>query len=914
VTNVNRRPKPSDRIRAWLRRARALIRRTASDRGMSAELAFHLDMETDKNIRAGMDPADARRAAVLAFGGMDRVSEEIRDVRRIAWLDDGVRDLRHAARTFRRSPAFAVSAVAALSLGIGANTAVFAVVHAVVIAPLPYAEPERLVRVWEANPGQRIEHALVSPGTLVDLRQRSRTLERVAIFGERNMLFADDRQTWAARAAAVSPALFDVLSVRPVAGRVFSSEDPRTAWTGSDNDVVISYGLWQRQFGGDPAVIGRTIRMDYRWSYTIIGVMPLGFSFPTHTDVWVPLTYGPTVSPIERQFRYYGAVAQVRQGVTIDEARRETAEIAAKLQTELPASNAGWTIELAPLDRSIVGSARPALFVLLGLATCVLLIACGNVATLAVARATARRHELAVRTALGAGRGRLIRQWGTEALLLAGLGGVGGAFVGYWCNRLLLSLAPHDIPRLDEVRFGSSAVAFVGLATIVVGLIVGLVPALRSRDASALDALRSRTLTGGVRSARSREWLVGTQVALTCVLTVAAVLLLRSFERLQATDLGFRRESLLSAELRVPAGRFSEEQPWFQRVEYYDRLIAELSRLPGVRAVGGTSAVPLTGEVGSGSMWRTDAPGAHGVTPPTSAADQWKAAIQLVTPRYFEVLGVPILHGRAFAPTDRFTEQALTNGDLPRPPGVAIINETMARRYWPGADPLGSTIFLFDDKSFAAYRTVVGVVGDVRSASVDSTAVPTVYLPFAQNPGQGLSLLLRSDVSLSGLVAPVVSRLRAFDPAINIANVRPFADVFDGALSRPRFTTLLAGGFATLALVIAAVGVFGIVGFLVARRTQELGIRVALGARRGDVLWLVLAEGLRPVVLGIVVGSVAAAAVARAMRALLYGISPLDSASFAMAAAILVGTSALASVIPAARAVGVDPLRSLRSD
>ena len=909
-----RRPLPTDRVRAWLRRARALMRRDVADRRMSAELAFHLDMETDKNIRAGMKPADARRAAVLAFGGMDRVSEEIRDVRGIVWVDDAMRDLRHAARALRRSPGFAASAIAALSLGIGANTAVFAVVHAVVIAPLPYAEPDRLVRVWEANPAQRIEHALVSPGTLVDLRQRSRTLERVAIFGEREMLFTDDRQTWAARAAAVSPALFNVLSVRPTVGRVFPSEDDRTAWTGSHDDVVISYGLWQRQFGGDPAVVGRTIRMDYRWSYTIIGVMPLGFSFPTNTDVWVPLTYGPTVSPLERQFRYYGAVAQMRQGVTIDEARRETATIAAELQTELPASNAGWTIELARLDRSIVGGARPALFVLLGLATCVLLIACGNVATLAVARATARRHELAVRTALGAGRGRLIRQWAAEALLLAGLGGAGGALVGYWCNRLLLALAPRDIPRLDEVAFGTSAVAFVGLATIVVGLIIGLVPALRSRDASALDALRSRTRTGGARSARSREWLVGLQVALTCVLTVAAVLLVRSFERLQATDLGFRQESLLSAELRVPAGRFSGPQPWFQRVEYYDRLIAELSRIPGVRAIGGTSNVPLTGEVGSGSMWRTDAPGAHGATPPTSAADQWKAGIQLVTPGYFEVLGVPILHGRAFAQSDRFTEQALANLDPPRPPGVAIINEAMARRYWPSSDPLGSTIFLFDDKSFAAYRTVIGVVGDVRSASVDSTAVPTVYLPFAQNSGRGLSLILRSDLSLSELVAPVVARLRAFDPAINIANVRPFAEVFDGALSRPRFTTLLAGGFATLALVIAAVGVFGIVGFLVARRTQELGIRVALGARHGDVLWLVLSEGLRPVLLGMLAGSVAAVVVARAMRALLYGISPLDRASFAMAAAILVATSVIAAVVPAARAVSVDPLQSLRSD
>jgi len=906
-------PLASDRARAWGRRLRALFRRDTSDTRMSAELAFHLDMETDKNIRAGMDPASARRAAVLAFGGTDRASEEIRDVRRIAWIDDAVRDLRFAARALRRSPGFAVSAIAALSLGIGANTAVFAVVHAVVIAPLPYAEPERLVRVWEANPAQRVERAPVSPGTLVDLRQRSRTLERVAIFGEREMLLTDDRQTWAAHAAAVSPALFDVLGVRPAVGRAFGSENGHAVGPPQD-DVVISYGLWHRQFGGDSAVIGRTIHMEARWPYTIVGVMPSGFSFPPHTDVWTPLAYGPTVSPVERQYRYYGAVARVRRGVTIDQAKHEVATIAAELQTELPASNAGWTVELAPLHRAIVGGARPALFMLLGLSTCVLLIACGNVATRAVARATARRHELAIRTALGAGRGRLIRHWAAEALLLAGLGGVGGVLVGYWCNRLLLSLAPRDIPRLDEVVFGSSAVAFVGFATIVVGLVVGLVPPLLSWDTRPLDSLRNRLTIGGARSARPREWLVGMQVALTCVLTVAAVLLVRSFERLQATDMGFRRESVLSAELRIPAGLFPAPRVWFERLEYYDHLITELSRIPGVRSVGGTSNVPLTGEIGSGSMWRTDAPGAHGSTPPTSAADQWKAEIHLVTPRYFETLGVPLLRGRAFASSDRFTEHALTNADLPRPPGVAIINEAMARRYWPAADPLGSTIFVFDDAPFAAYRTIVGVVGDFRSASVDSAPAPTVYLPFAQNPGRRLSLVVRSDLPLSELVGPVTSRLRSFDPAIGIANVRPFADVFDDALFRPRFTSLLAGGFATLALIIATVGVFGIVGFLVARRTQELGIRVALGARHGDVLWLVLSEGLRPVLLGILAGSVAAVAVARAMRALLYGISPLDGASFAMAAAILVATSVVAAVVPAARAVGVDPLQSLRTE
>jgi predicted permease len=497
---------------------------------------------------------------------------------------------------------------------------------------------------------------------------------------------------------------------------------------------------------------------------------------------------------------------------------------------------------------------------------------------------------------------------------LAALGGAGGLLVGYWSNRLLLAIAPRDIPRLDEVTFGGAVLAFVVLTTVAVALLVSVVPALRARDTQPLDAMRSRTTAGASGAVRLRTWLVGAQIALTFVLTVAAVLLLRSFTQLQSTELGFRRHDVLSAELRVPGGRFSVPRPWFRRAQYFDRLIAEAGQIPGVRAVAGTSKIPLTGEVGPGSMWRTDASGAHGTAPPTSAADQWKAAIQLVTPRYFETMGVPLIRGRGFTPGDRFAEDVLTNDSLPRPPGVAIINEAMARRYWPDSDPLGTTIFLLDDKAFAAYRTVVGVVGDVRAETVDSAASPTVFLPYAQNPGQSLSLVLRSDLPPGRLVGPVRSRLRAFDPAITIANIRPFDDVFGGAVSRPRFTLLLAGGFATLALVIAAVGVFGIVGFLVARRTQELGIRIALGARPADVLRLVLTEGLRPVLLGMLVGAAGAVGVAGAMRALLYGIAPLDGVSFTVAAALLSIASLAAAAFPARRAAGLDPLRSLRSD
>jgi predicted permease len=701
-----------------------------------------------------------------------------------------------------------------------------------------------------------------------------------------------------------------MLGVRPFLGRVFPPEDANAG----ASEVIISHAMWRDQFGSDPSVIGRMIRLDYRWTYTIVGVMPEGFAYPAGASAWTPLAYAGTISSGERQLRYHGAIARLREGVTLEQTIGETSVIAAQLAAEYPASNAGWTMQLMPLDRSIVGDTRATLLVLLGLAGCVLLVACGNVATLAVARATARQHETAVRVALGAGTRRLLRQWAAEGLLLALLGGAGGLTMAYWSVRLLLIVAPSGIPRLDEVSFGMPIILFVLVLTGATAMIVGLAPALRLRYDAPLATMRSRA--GGTAKAggASREWLVGAQVALTMVLTVAAALLLRSFERLQSTDLGYRRHDILSAQMQVPIGRFSERRPWSQRVQYYEALLADLDAIPGVRSVAGTTNIPLTGEPGSGSMWRTDAPGARGTRPPSSATDQWRAAIQITSTGYFETMGVPILRGRAFEPSDRFTREQLVDPEVPRPPGVAVINEAMAARFWPNADPLGQTIFLFDDQTFAAYRTIVGIVRDVRTESVAAAAGPTVFLPFAQHPGRGLSLVLRTDVPPTQLVTSVTGRLHAFDPAISVSSVRPLDDVVGGVLLRPRFTMLLVGSFAALALVIAAVGIFGIVGFLVTRRTHEIGIRMALGARPNTVLWLVLRDGLLPVALGAVVGSMAAIAVAHGMQALLYGVAPLDPVSFLAAGGLLFVAALIATLVPAHRAAGLDPLRSLRTE
>jgi putative ABC transport system permease protein len=474
-------------------------------------------------------------------------------------------------------------------------------------------------------------------------------------------------------------------------------------------------------------------------------------------------------------------------------------------------------------------------------------------------------------------------------------------------------LAPHGVPRLDEIAFDGQALAFTALATVLVGLGVGIAPLLTAREGHALELVRARTQSGGGAGGRSRAWLVATQVAFTFVLLVAAALLLRSFARLQGTDVGYRRHDVVSAEVRVPGGRFGPgRQSWGRRLQHYESMMAELARLPGVQAVAGITEVPLTGEIGSGRVWRTDAPGASGSRPPDSAEDQWDAAVQVVTPGYVETMGIPVVRGRALDAGDRFTLEQLAAAEGPRPVGVALINEAMAKRYWPGRDPIGQTIVEFDDRSFASHRTIVGVVGNVRATAVSSPPEPAVYFPFAQSPGRALSLVVRTSLPPGRMAGTIASSLRAFDPELTIRRVRPLEAVVDESLARERFTLALVAVFAALGLVIAAVGVFGVVGYVVARRTGEIGIRVALGASRAHVLRTVLAEGLTPVVLGVLAGVAGGVAVAQGMRVMLYGLEPLDAASFALAAALLVGAAVAAALVPALRAAAVDPLRALR--
>jgi len=826
-------------------------------------------------------------------------------------------DLRYALRTLRRSPGFAASAILALALGIGANTAVFSVIYAVLLKPLPYAEPDRLVRLYERNPAQGVERGEVSPGTFVDWRARSHTLEHFAVYFQGEALWSFGDRNEIVRSSAVTASLFDALRVAPVLGRAFrpaNGDDPAP----DPGEAILSFGLWQRKFGGSSTVLGQTVRVEGRFPLQIVGVMPRGFAFPEKADAWTNLS-GDARGPIgatRRQVRNYRPIARLAAGATLAAARTELASISAQLEAEQPRSNAGWTADLEPLADALVPLNKTALFVLLGAVVGVLLIGCASVANLLLARATARQQEMSVRLALGAGTTRLLRQCFTEALVLSAFGTSTGLVLGHWMTRLLVRMAPPE-PRLNEAGMNAALLLFaigVGLAT---ALLVGVIPGLQSVRDGRRGGLRpqSRAVAGGGR--RLRELLIGGEVAVVVLLLTTAMLLGRSFVKLRGVDLGFEPQHVLSVETRWPTGRFPMRpgvRPWPQVQRAVDDLIAAVSSVPGVQAAGLMTDVPLTGEPFSGSVWRADAPGASGLKPPASPRDQWKADLSVVTAGYFASLGIPFVRGRNFVDADRLTEEQLNNPQVPRS-GVAVINSAFASRYFANEDPVGRTLVLSEDQTFGWSRAIVGVVADVRGRKVAEAARPAVFVPHAQHPDVFRpSIAVRSALPPAAIVGAIRERLRAFDPQLLVMRTRSMDDIISGALARPRFNLLLFGGFALLALSLAAIGIYGVVSYLVTQRTREIGIRMALGARAADVLRLVLWEGMAPVILGGIAGMFLTIAATRAIRRMLFGVSPLDAISFAAAPALLAMVALLACYLPARRATRVDPLVALRDE
>lgn len=818
-------------------------------------------------------------------------------------------DVRFALRALWRSPGFATSAILALALGIGANAAVLSVVYDVLLKPLPYANPERLMRLYERNLGQGIARGHVSAGTFVDWRARSHAFEGIAVFtsGEALWAFGDGYEV--IKTSAVSPALFSLLRTSPVLGRTFGPGDDERA------GVVISSALWQRRFGGTPGVLGQSVRVEGRVPLPIIGVMPRGFAFPEGTDAWTNLPFLRPISPGERQVRYYNAFARLARGATLVEARNELATISSQLEVEQPRSNAGWTSEMEPLAEATSRGARPALLALLGAVGGVLLIACANVANLLLARASARRHEMAVRVALGAGVTRLLRLCAAESLVLAALGTLCGVILGAWIRHGLAFFAPPEGLRVTDGDLNAAWVLANVAAGLATAVLTGLPPAwvaLRLRHQRLTSP--GRAVTG--RGASLRRWLIVGEVSVVVVLLTSALILGRSFVKLRGVDLGFDTERVLSVETRWPTGRFATPsgRPWALVQQAVDGLVAAARSIPGVTAAGVVSDLPLRGDPSSGSMWRADAPGVSGNQPPASAGDQWKADITVVTPGYFETLGIPLLRGRTFADADRLTDAQLTDPALPRA-AVAVINSIFAARYFPDVDPVGRRLVLFDDQTFGRTRTIVGIVADVRARALAEAGQPMIFLPHAEHPTVlRPTLVIRSTLPPESLAATVRERLKAFDAQLLVLRTQPMDEVVGGSLSGPRFNLLLVGSFAIVALGLAAIGIFGLVAQLVNVRTREIGIRAALGARSGDILRLVVKEGMGPVGFGAVAGVAGSLAATRAIRSMLFGVTPLDPVSVVASTALVAAVSLLACYLPARRALRVDPIVALRDE
>jgi putative ABC transport system permease protein len=827
-----------------------------------------------------------------------------------------VTDLRVALRTLRRSPAFAVSAILALALGIGANTAVFSVVYVVLLKPLPFAQPDRLVKLSEFNQTEGRDDGRVSRGTFVDWRARPRTLDSVAVYssaGESVWTIGD--RVHIVTTAAAAPALPRVLGVQPVHGRWFADEGTAAPVI---PQIVISYGLWQRLFGGAADVVGRTVSVEGRAVREIIGVMPHAFAFPEGAEAWTGLAVGGPMRPQQRRFLYYHVVGRLAPGVTLADARREFGGLSAQLAAEQPESNAGWTARVVPLAGSDTAAAKPALLALVAAVGGVLLIGCANVANLLLARASARRHERIVRVALGAGTMRLARQCLIEAAVLSVFGTVAGLGIGAWLGTVLSALAPPDVPRLGEAGMSGPLLLFASLAGIVTTAFIGLAPAVQAGRAARGGTLRPEMRAVTARSGLTRQLLIAGEVAVVILLLTGALLFLRTFVNLRGVDLGFQPERVWSVSTRWPVGRMAPStpgaRPWPRIQRGVDGLIEAVGGIPGVDAVGLVSDVPLTGSPYSGTVWRTDAPGAAGLTPPFDPRDRWRADLSIVTPGYFSALGVPFLRGRNFTDRDRWTDDQLNASTVPTG-GAVVVNSTFASRYFPGQDPVGREIVLYDDQTFGWQRTIVGVVADVRGHAVAEAPAPAVFVPHAQHPDVFLpSLIVRSSLPSGAVASALRDRINAYDPQLLVQRIRPMDEVVSGALSRPRFNLLLVGTFAALGLLLAAIGIYGVVSFLVTQRVREIGIRIALGARAVDVRRLVVGEAMVPIAAGIVCGLAASLLGTRALRSLLFGVTPLDAVSFATAPAILAAVALVACYLPARRATRVDPLVALRDE
>jgi predicted permease len=885
-------------------RLHGAMRRESVIRDIDEELSSHIAMETEANIEKGLTPEVARQTALRSFGNLGRVREVAYEVRGGGALETVGQDLRYGARTLLENPGFTVTAVIALALGIGATTAIFSVVHAVLLQKLPYPEHDRIVMVWSQNLALSGETRLPNtPGEYNLWREQRNLFEASALFDSTRFSVTGNFDSFSVGGALVTREFFAAFGVAPYLGRTFTEREERP---GNEQVAVISYNLWATHFGSDPRILGKDIQFSGR-DFRIVGVMPQGFHFPYHnelpkaywfdpkSDVWTPLAFPPQAA---KNFRARGclAVARLRSGVELGEAQARLNAINAQVQADHPESR-GWGIKALMLHHQVVsGVERP--IRLLFLAVClVLAIACINVANLLLARGSARWREMALRVALGAGRGRLVRQLLTESLVLSLFGGILGSLLAWWGGSLIVKLGPADIPRLGETRINLTVLAFTLAVTLVTSVLFGLAPALRLSRPDLTAAFSEDSLRTGEsrRARRFKGLMIAAQVALSITLLAGAGLLLRSYQRLMAVDLGYEKDAVLSFEMDIPRIKYQDGSPEIQVL--LDRIFSRLDSLPGVEAAGGTSALPLLGWDQQSALFCVEG------EPPPARGQEPRAETRLVTTGYFTAMNIRLIGGRLFDRND--------NKQTSR---VAIVGETLARKFFPNRDAIGKRLKMGPAESDGPLITIIGVVRDVRQTDVESPPRPQIYLPNAQVGYGDLHVVIRAFHELDSLANLVRGEMGRIDQLITIANARPLEQLFDQQIAHRRFHTQLLIIFAAGALALAAIGLYGQMSYAVAQRTHEIGVRRALGARTADILLNVIGQGMRWVFAGIGVGLCFSYVLGRFLESQLFDVRATDLTTMAAVTGLMLLVGLTASYIPARWAAKVDPAVALKRE
>jgi predicted permease len=879
--------------RAWLLRLFGVIRSDRAERDLAAELESHVQLHIDDNIKAGMTPPEARRRALIALGGVDQTKERYRDRRGLPALESIARDLRYGVRTLRKSPGFTIAAVLILGLGIGVNSAIFTVVNAVVLKPLPFADADRIMRIWHTPPPTLFAGSPIfalSPANFIDWEAQNQVFERMAIYRTGRQVLTGQGAPDAVVTLRASADFLPILGVSPTLGRGFTRDDDRD---GGARTALLSDAFFRSRFGGDAKTIGSTIVLN-RVPYTVIGVVPDPPVFINRVQVYVPLAWTAEDRAVRNNHNYLG-IAKLRPGVDVARGQSDMTAISQRLEADYPDDNKEWGALVLPLQEDMIDDVRDSLLLLLGAVVLVLLIACANLANLILVRTHGRAKEIALRGALGGGRMRVIQQLLAEGLVLGAGGGLAGFAAAYYAVDVLKATFGTALPRVDEVAVDARVLAFTAIVALTTGLLAAFVPAWQLTGRDANEALKTGAGRGNssAGASRVRSLLVVSEVALALMLLIGAGLLMRSLTGLRAVDPGFDARNVLTASVNIPEAKYATPE---QRNQFFDRALQNVRALPGVESAAWVDTLPLQG--GSTQYVMVDG------MPAMKESEMPVVAVRLSSPGYFHTARIPVRAGRDFSAADGYAA-----------PRVVIVSENTAKRFWPGENPLGKRITLTMMTKEAA--EVVGVVREVKTGALDASEADSetaVYAPAAQFAFGGSSLAVRTATAPRALTRALVDAIHSIDPELPVLDIATLEEVVEESLGQRPLAMMLLAGFAVLALLLASVGVYSVLAYTVRQRVREIGIRMALGAPVRGVLRLVVMEGLKPTLIGVALGLVLAAGLVRVMETLLYGVSQHDPGTFSAVAVIMLCVGVAATLVPAYRATRVDPLVTLRAE